>query len=181
MPERLGLITTALGVAVAAALEECTSITAMLRWPNDIMVERKKLAGILVESVTHRGAVEALVAGIGINIRVTENDFPAELRPTATSIVLVTRADIPDRSQILGAVLERIEEMWARLAIDPDAIVAAATTRSAVLGREVVVRFADGSTATGTAHRLAPGGGLEISIGGVHRVLESAEIVRIET
>jgi hypothetical protein len=63
---------------------------------------------------------------------------------------------------------------------NPEAVLSAATELSAVIGHEVVVRYADGSTATGIARGLAPGGGLEISIGGVQKVLESAEIVRIE-
>jgi BirA family biotin operon repressor/biotin-[acetyl-CoA-carboxylase] ligase len=180
MPDRLGLATTALGVAVAEGLEASAGLDANLRWPNDVIVDGKKLAGILVETVSSRGSVDALVAGIGLNVSVAAADLPADLRPTATSIALATGKHAPDRSEILAAVLARIEHRWEKLSSDPEEVLRAATERSAVLGREVEIRFPDGSTATGTALRLASTGGLEVSMGGVHKVLESAEIVRIE-
>jgi BirA family transcriptional regulator, biotin operon repressor / biotin---[acetyl-CoA-carboxylase] ligase len=180
-PERLSLITTALGIAVADGLEESGDLRCRLRWPNDVLVDGKKLAGILVETLSDRGTVNALIAGIGINISTRADDFPPELRGAVTSVSEVSGSQAPDRTEILATVLRRIEKELAALTADPVGIVARATDRSAVVGRDVVVRFSNGTTTSGTARALAPEGGLEIDVDGDTVVLDSAEITRIET
>jgi BirA family biotin operon repressor/biotin-[acetyl-CoA-carboxylase] ligase len=85
-PAELPVITMALGLAVADALQLFTGLTCDLRWPNDVLVGERKLVGILAQ--LHEGAV---LAGIGLNV--SQPGFPEELRSIATSLVLETGSE----------------------------------------------------------------------------------------
>ena len=72
--------------AAVAACEACESVSGVrceIKWPNDVWVDGRKLAGILVEA---RPTAGWAVVGIGLNVSTTEDEFPAELRETATSL-----------------------------------------------------------------------------------------------
>ena len=83
MPELKPAITMALGVAVADAIEEFSGLKPDLRWPNDVMIGDRKLAGLL--TVFEQAAV---LAGIGVNVN--HHEFPADIAPIATSLLLET-------------------------------------------------------------------------------------------
>ena len=76
-------LTLALGLAVREAVDEVAGVASDLRWPNDVMLNERKLAGILV-----RAADDALIAGIGLNVN--QEAFPDDLRETATSLRIET-------------------------------------------------------------------------------------------
>jgi BirA family transcriptional regulator, biotin operon repressor / biotin---[acetyl-CoA-carboxylase] ligase len=76
-------VTLALGLAVQEALQEVAGVSADLRWPNDVMLNERKVAGILVQA-----ADDALIAGIGINVN--QRQFPPDLAEIATSLYLET-------------------------------------------------------------------------------------------
>ncbi len=82
-PADLPVLTMALGLAVQSAVNDFAGVSADLRWPNDVMVNEKKLAGILVQS---HG--EAQIAGIGINVN--HKSFPADIDDIATSLLMET-------------------------------------------------------------------------------------------
>ncbi len=75
------LLTLLAGLAVNEAVEELTGVKALIKWPNDIYLNNKKLCGILTELVSYKG----LTAVVGIGINLTETDFPDEIRDIATS------------------------------------------------------------------------------------------------
>lgn len=123
------LLPLAAGVAVA----EVVGPGAQIKWPNDVLAGgRRKVAGILVEGRPQEGWA---VVGIGLNVAVRMEDFPAELRETAGTLGLAPDAIEPT----LGALLARLED-W--LVEDAAAVVAAVRERDALLGRSV--RWADG-------------------------------------
>jgi len=97
----LPVITLALGVAVADAIQMFAGVAVDLRWPNDVMVGDRKLAGILAQ--WQDGAV---LAGIGLNV--SQPDFPPELRSTATSLALETGA-VQNPPVLLKAIAASIE------------------------------------------------------------------------
>lgn len=97
----LPVVTMALGVAVADAVQMFAGLTVDLRWPNDLMVRDRKLAGILAH--WHEGAV---LAGIGVNV--SQADFPPELRDSATSLALET-GSVQNRDVLLRATAASIE------------------------------------------------------------------------
>lgn len=93
------------GVAAATALRAVTGVDARLKWPNDILVGGGKLAGILAEQ-----SGEAIVVGIGINVRGSEHDLPVA---TATSLELLGSGEV-DRTELLAEILRQVERWYVR-------------------------------------------------------------------
>ncbi|HEU4480397.1 MAG TPA: biotin--[acetyl-CoA-carboxylase] ligase [Actinomycetota bacterium] len=178
---RVALLTTAAGVAAAEALSEVGAIEAKVKWPNDVVVEGKKLAGILVESRSRAGRVEVAVVGIGVNLLQTEESFPPQLRGVATSLAGAGASPVPSREDVLVALLARLEETFDHLGRPggPDAVIGSATAISAMLGRPVVVRGSTGEVFEGMAVRLLHDGALEVDTDGVLRRVASGEIATI--
>ncbi len=183
--EVVELLTTTLGVACAAALERVCSVTVGLKWPNDVMVDDRKLGGILVESRVTGGAMDGAVAGIGINVRWPSLAEGSEFPTPATSITAVASDKdsvvVPQRPDLLAAVLEGFEGLYERLA-DLEAreeVRRAAAARSTVLGHEVAVRFADGSSFEGRAHEVTSSGALVVERAGSQVILGAGEIEKI--
>ncbi|MBV8219281.1 MAG: biotin--[acetyl-CoA-carboxylase] ligase [Solirubrobacterales bacterium] len=117
------LLPLAAGVAVA----EVVGPGAQIKWPNDVLVDGRKVAGILVEArLQERWAV----VGIGLNIAVREADFPPELRDRAGTLGLEPSAIEPTLDALLRAL-----ERW--LSASSDAVLAAVRERDALLGRPV--------------------------------------------
>ena len=136
-------LTLALGLATADAIKRATGIVCDLRWPNDVMLAGKKVAGILVRNA---------IAGIGINVNHTS--FPAELASEATSLRLHTGAPV-SLTDIILALLPAID---AFVELDKDTILrrfARASTYAA--GRRVTVAQPDGII-EGTTAGLDPAG-----------------------
>lgn len=183
-PERAGLLTTALGVAVAEAIESTAGLGSRIRWPNDVTVGGRKLAGILVETRVARGALDVAVAGIGINVAWPCADLPPpEIGAGSISCELerAGRGPVPTRVEVLGAVLARLDAVYDDVTTPSGAarIVALASQRSETLGRAVSVRLADGGVVSGVAARLAPSGALALDVDGVERIVDAGEIERV--
>ena len=83
---KLPLITLATGVAVAKALERIGIENPEIKWPNDIMINDKKVCGILTEAVTHFNTIENIIIGVGIDVNIDIADFPDELQAGTTTI-----------------------------------------------------------------------------------------------
>lgn len=122
------LLPLAAGVAVA----EVAGPQAGLKWPNDVLREGRKLAGILVEGRPQEGWA---VVGVGVNVALREQDFPPELRATATTLGLGPEAIEPTLSDLLGRLTR-----W--LASSEEEILDAVRARDVLAGRPV--RWADG-------------------------------------
>jgi BirA family biotin operon repressor/biotin-[acetyl-CoA-carboxylase] ligase len=98
------------GLAVAEALGAVAEAPARIRWPNDVLVEGRKVCGILAEaSSAGAGGPHHVVLGIGINL--DQTDFPAALAGQATSLRLVTGRTV-EAADVLAAVLERLAERY---------------------------------------------------------------------
>jgi BirA family biotin operon repressor/biotin-[acetyl-CoA-carboxylase] ligase len=109
-PARLPQIALVAGLAVRDAVARAVGKGgAKIKWPNDVTVDGKKVAGILVEAITAGARVEAVVIGVGINVHTRA--FPEEIARRATSIGLASRtgASPPDRAQILGDALAALD------------------------------------------------------------------------
>jgi BirA family biotin operon repressor/biotin-[acetyl-CoA-carboxylase] ligase len=162
-PARWPLLSLAAGVAVAHALEPICGVAARLKWPNDVMVGARKLAGILLEArLTSPGIV---VVGIGINT--AQMRFPADVEATATSIQGLTGRPA-DREALLAAILEEFRGWRRRLECEGSAPIRRAwIARSATLGAIVAV-----GGVRGRAVDLAADGALVIDDGQTrHRVI----------
>lgn len=109
-PARLPTLSLAAGVAVVEALERVTGLKPRLKWPNDVLVDGRKLAGILLESRISPSPL--VVLGIGVNL--AQRVFPADLAERATSVRLATGRRV-DADALLTALLESLDAWRTRL------------------------------------------------------------------
>ena len=141
------------GLAVAATLRRDAGVNATVKWPHDVLVDDRKLAGLLVERVeapAGRGRPAAVI-GIGLNVSLREDELPV---PTATSLAL-ENASTTDRSLLARAVLRTLEGLlteWYRHGGDPRAgLQTAYVDACSTLGRQVRVDRPDGVSIRGEA------------------------------
>jgi BirA family biotin operon repressor/biotin-[acetyl-CoA-carboxylase] ligase len=108
-PARIPPIALVAGLAVRDAVAGASGAEAVIKWPNDVLVDSRKVAGVLVEAITIGSRVEAIVVGIGINVHT--RSFPDEIASIATSVALVATpgAPPPDRASILANVLGQLD------------------------------------------------------------------------
>lgn len=85
-PERLSLTTLAVGLACCQELEKLVFPSLKLKWPNDIYLEGRKLAGILCETICDSSGATTVIIGVGVNVNSRREDFPEELHPTITTV-----------------------------------------------------------------------------------------------
>lgn len=144
--------------AVRATVSEAADVPARIKWPNDVVVGRAKLAGILAE-VEGPAAHPACIVGIGLNVNQTESDFPPELRGQATSVHLAAGRAFP-REALLHRILHHMATRYRQALGEGFAPLLAEVARhSATLGRPVEVAEA-GRAWSGLAVGLAPDGAL---------------------
>lgn len=153
--DRLPLLTLAAGVALVQALHACGLPQAWLKWPNDVWVGSRKLAGVLAELSGQADQLDWVVVGMGVNTR--QQAFPAELAERATSFLRETGAPV-NRAELLAVTLYHLEQLL-QLAVEPDRILNAWQQYDRLIGREVEVIAADESF-RGQAVGLAPNGAL---------------------
>lgn len=151
---RAPLITLAAGLAVVDAIAETTGDRGLgLKWPNDVWLFGRKVAGILCEAQLGDGDAGWIVVGIGINVH--GSSFPDELRARATSLSLAG-ADV-DRTTLFVALCAGLSRRIDQLRSGEAAIVADVAARDALLGRAITI---DGTAAT--ALGIAPNGSLRV-------------------
>lgn len=153
-----GVIPLAAGLAVARACHALGVTQAQLKWPNDVLVREAKLAGVLCEMRRAAGGGDAVVIGIGLNVRQRAEDFPEELRAQATSLRL-ENADVA-LEDAAAEVLRQLEPLWNEVQEgDRAAVLAEWSRHSTHWGQWVTVRTPRGPVA-GVALRLDPDGSL---------------------
>jgi BirA family biotin operon repressor/biotin-[acetyl-CoA-carboxylase] ligase len=153
---------TLLPLAAAVAVAEVCGDQARIKWPNDVHVGGRKVAGILAEG---RPQEQWAVLGIGLNVAVRLADLPPELHATAGTIGLEPR----DVERVLGRLLRALEDA---LALDEPAVLNAWRRRDALRGREI--RWAGGS---GRATGIDGAGRLVVELpGGGTTALEAGEV-----
>jgi BirA family biotin operon repressor/biotin-[acetyl-CoA-carboxylase] ligase len=135
-------MTTLGAVAAAEVVSRFAPVHhAAIKWPNDVRVERRKLAGVLVER--RRGA---WIVGIGLNVNVPESAFPDDLREQATSIERLTGGPV-DRSEVARSLIQTLDRHYAD---GPEALETAWRSRLEALGSRVTVQTRTAQRFTGT-------------------------------
>ncbi|MBR4446998.1 biotin--[acetyl-CoA-carboxylase] ligase [Methanobrevibacter sp.] len=137
---KLPLITLATGVAVAKALERIGVENAEIKWPNDIMINDKKVCGILTEAVTQFNTIENIIIGVGIDVNIDINEFPEELQDGATTIAneLGTKENENNLIRIFLEEFENIGKVFLEEGIED--ILKEWRKRSYTIGKIVEVR-----------------------------------------
>lgn len=102
------------GVAAAELLEQYCPGKIALKWPNDLLVNGKKICGILAQMKTVPEGVEFVVVGIGINVNIRKNQFPVEVREIATSLSMETGQEV-SRQDLLIKLYENFAQWYRKL------------------------------------------------------------------
>ncbi|MFQ6393241.1 biotin--[acetyl-CoA-carboxylase] ligase [Nocardia sp. KC 131] len=148
-PASLGWLPLLTGVAVVDALRATAGVAATLKWPNDVLIDGRKVAGILAEVAT-AGDAPVVVIGVGLNVSLTETELPV---PHATSLTLAGAVDT-DRTLLVQALLTEFARRftaWQHAGWATTDLIAAYRERCSTLGARVRAELPGGQTLTGTA------------------------------
>lgn len=148
-------------LATAEAIEEAAGVAATVKWPNDVRIAGRKVAGVLVEARS-RGRVLHAVAGIGVNVHHRPGEFPPELAETAISVETAAGRPVA-RGVLLAALLGRLESWVSRDAAGEVHLPSAWAVRDELAGRDVLVET-DGRRIEGHGEGVAEDGSLKLVV-----------------
>ena len=169
----LGVLSLAGGVA-ACRVARAQGVPAEIGWPNDVLVEGRKLAGVLAELVDG----PALIVGIGMNVAQTADDLPVTDRRPATSIAAENGRRLPvavARAAIVRELRALVEEFERR---GPPAVLDAARPLDGLRGATVVLSLASGKDVQGTAEGFADDGALLLRTAAGVEAYHAGEVIR---
>jgi len=142
-PQEATQLTVASATALTRAIQSLTGLKLQIKWPNDILIRGRKVAGILTELSAELDHVKYVVLGIGVDVNLSANEFPAELRKLATSLKAELNKPV-GRPELAVAILRELDYDYARIGSGRFAAVAdeweaCCTT----IGHEVIIRIGD--------------------------------------
>jgi BirA family biotin operon repressor/biotin-[acetyl-CoA-carboxylase] ligase len=165
-PEREGLLPVLMAVAIAKAIGETARLAPRIKWPNDVFIGGRKIAGAMVTAA----ADGALVAGVGVNANVRVRDLPGVGHYEATSVLVESGVEV-NRAELLSALLGAFEERYLALGDSASELLDEWRELSLVLGEEVVATER-GEEIRGTVFGIEDDGGIVIRLhDGRHRKL----------
>ncbi|MFJ7678159.1 biotin--[acetyl-CoA-carboxylase] ligase [Peribacillus sp. NPDC097198] len=142
-------LTLLAAVAVAQAIEDVTELQPQIKWPNDLLINRKKVTGILTEMQAESDRIHSVIIGIGMNINQQKEDFPEDLQEKASSLSIESGVKI-SRAKVIQRVLLRLEDLytlylqegfmpikllWESYAISLGQILKASTVNDTIVGK----------------------------------------------
>jgi BirA family transcriptional regulator, biotin operon repressor / biotin---[acetyl-CoA-carboxylase] ligase len=115
-------------------------VKTFVKWPNDIVMNHKKVCGILTEMSAELTRINYVIVGIGINVNIDEVDFPEDIKPIATSLKVETKA-LVNRKELVGKILNNFESLYLKFINENDIKTSLHICRqnSALLGREIMI------------------------------------------
>lgn len=170
--QRWPLLPLATGLAVVDAVRRLGP-DAMLKWPNDVLVGERKLAGILVERV---GEPALAVLGVGINVDMTADELPV---PGATSMAV--EACPTDRAALLGGVLAALGRRLGQLRQEPERLLSDYRTACATLGRPIQAFLPGDRVVRGTATDIDGDGRLVVETGTEVVAVSAGDVVHVRS
>ncbi|WP_028653301.1 biotin--[acetyl-CoA-carboxylase] ligase [Nocardioides halotolerans] len=166
------------GYAVDKALK-AEGFEASVKWPNDVLIGDRKVAGILLEQV-ETDAGPAAVVGVGLNVGMTAEELPV---PEATSLAVA--GDVPDRTALLVSVLASLWESYTAWQVGGDLagmrLAESYAAACATLGRQVRVDLPSGDVLTGTATGIDPSGRLLVDHDGESTAVSAGDVVHVRS
>jgi BirA family biotin operon repressor/biotin-[acetyl-CoA-carboxylase] ligase len=138
-PHQASLITFMAAVATADAIEKCTGLQPAIKWPNDLLLENRKVAGLLNEIHSETDRIHFVILGMGVNINMDERSFPRELRTKATSLKRELGRPVSRRD--FACFLIRELEQWYEIFLKEGGgpVLKAWRDRARIKGKEVRV------------------------------------------
>lgn len=134
-----GRITVAASVAVAQVLRRVGGVDARIKWPNDVTVRGRKLAGILTEWHQGNGTHPYAVLGIGVDVNCRPSDWPESLAGVTTSLLIETGRE-HDRPSLAAMLLDELDGLWRETGSSFDRIIARWADLNTTLGRQLRLR-----------------------------------------
>ena len=142
-PQEATRLTVASATALRRAIESQTGLKPEIKWPNDILVQGKKVAGILTELSAELDHVKYVILGIGVDVNLSPGDFPPELRKVATSLKAELGKPV-SRPELAVAILRELDQDYGRITSGQFAAVASEwEEHGTTIGQEVVIRTGD--------------------------------------
>lgn len=136
---RQGIVTLLTAVAVAKAIHESAGLTAMIKWPNDVMIGDKKVSGILIET----GPMNSMIVGFGVNVNISQENMPHSIATTASSVQIALGSKF-SRAKLLRNLLANFEKLYLWLnAGKQDKILNEIRALSCTIGKDVKIRQYD--------------------------------------
>jgi BirA family biotin operon repressor/biotin-[acetyl-CoA-carboxylase] ligase len=167
-------------LSVAEAIRHYPGLSAMIKWPNDVLVNGKKVAGVLTELSAELDRINFVVIGIGINVNHEPKDFPSELADRATSLQIEQGRPV-NRVRLVQEVLLQLEKRYLQfLKSGLKDQLKAIKDYSSILARQISIRH-DNKTLVGTAIDIDVDGALVVSVGRRTLKLLSGEISLTES
>ncbi|MCQ4923445.1 biotin--[acetyl-CoA-carboxylase] ligase [Tissierella carlieri] len=175
-PMKVAKITLLGAAAVYKALSNM-NIKSQIKWPNDVLIDGKKICGILTEMSAELNMINYVIMGIGINVNLDESDIPEELKDKATSIKIIEDKEI-DRKELFTNILNEFEKIYKDF-IDRDSISEAidiCKANSALIGKDIRIIRGD-EVRVGKALDINEEGHLVVEFdGGIVENIYSGEI-----
>jgi BirA family biotin operon repressor/biotin-[acetyl-CoA-carboxylase] ligase len=174
--DKLVLLPLAQGVAVLRALERAGIDDAWLKWPNDVLINDKKIAGILVEASSPGGNACQVVIGLGLNYAMPEN-FVVESGMRWTDIARSVSGTLPDRNVVAAELLNQVVKTCRHYQHKSTAIYTDIShALDALTGRKVDVHVENGDQVTGNVLGISETGELRVLVNGHERIFNSADV-----
>lgn len=153
--DQLSMVNAVSALSGAQAIEDIAGLTVRIRFPNDLMVNDRKIGGILVESRLISNRVDFVVIGMGINVNVSSADFPSDIRPAATSLLIEGEKKF-SRELLARKILQNMDH-WLDILLGADmtSIRRAWHSYSSVVGQRVEIKNGK-KTARGVVTDLDP-------------------------
>ena len=142
-------LTLLAAVAVAQAIEDVTDLQPQIKWPNDLLINRRKVTGILTEMQAESDRIHSVIIGVGMNINQQKEDFPEDLQEKASSLFIESGVKV-SRAKMIQRVLVRLENLyelylqegfipikglWESYAISLGQIIKASTVNDTIVGK----------------------------------------------
>jgi BirA family transcriptional regulator, biotin operon repressor / biotin---[acetyl-CoA-carboxylase] ligase len=142
-PQEVTWLTIASATALRRAIESQTGLKPEIKWPNDILIQGRKVAGILTELSAELDVVKYVILGIGVDVNINSGEFPAELRKVATSLKAELGKPV-SRPELAVAILRELDADYARIGRGQfGALADEWQEHGTTIGHEVVIRIGD--------------------------------------
>lgn len=180
-PSGVAPLPLVVGLAVADAIHGATGIRPGLKWPNDVQIGGRKVAGVLTELQGQIDRVEAVLVGIGINVNLAAEALPPDLAEIATSLRIEIGRPV-DRIEVVARLLAALEARYGRFLVEGFRGMRAEWEAASVLKGHDVQVVGGGASVTGRVHGIDDGGALLVAEPGgrVRRVLAGEVTLRRE-
>jgi len=174
------LIGFAAAVAVVEAIRELTNLEAFVKWPNDVLIKDKKVAGILVEATLLADRVEFVVLGIGVNTNISSKEAPNDLRNRICSLKELVGKEIQNETMMV-AILDKLSLLYSHIPEKAHVIIdkwksysstIGSLIRAKVRGREIYGRAIDVDSLGRLLIRTGEGAVIRVDVGEVIHLRE---------